>query len=310
MRRRSAKPYLLLAATLLLLLSLPKENADQARSMALAVLAPPLSLFHGFVKDPQEEIKALQLENHLLTTEVVRLQHLLQHEELLLENCKEKILSSLHQSDLTKHLELQLISIPAQVILRSSATWDNALWINVGKAANERFQRTVVEKNSPVLSGNTLIGVIDYVSEKRARVKLIGDPGLNPSVRAVRLLENKPYFLAKGELQGKGLPSMRSIQPNLVGTGFNYDFADEEGPARDLRTGEPVGGEGAALPIVDVGDLLVTTGMDGVFPKGFEVGRVTRIVPLKEGDFYFDLEAVSTAEDLDFLSMVYILPPM
>ena len=44
-------------------------------------------------------------------------------------------------------------------------------------------------------------------------------------------------YLAKGELQGTGRPLWRSCGSLLKGTGFNYDFSDKEGPARDLRSG-------------------------------------------------------------------------
>jgi cell shape-determining protein MreC len=314
MRRVSLKPYLLLIVALLSLLTLPKDHRDQARALTLAVLSPPLHLLNSFFssknKTEQEQLETLKVSNQLLTQEVIRLQKLLQHEELLVQNFQEKVLNPKHQKDLLHFLEAQLIAIPAEVVLRSSATWDSALWINVGLSDNNRLGRCVVDQNSPVIVGHSMIGVIDYVGERRSRVKLIGDPTLNLSVRAFREVKGKPMFLAKGELEGKASLKERSVESVVKGTGFNYDFQDDEGPARDLRTGEPLEESGDAIPIVLVGDLLITTGMDGVFPKGFSVGKVTKITPLKEGDFYFDLEACSTAGNLDALSIVYVLPPV
>ncbi|MBS0627702.1 MAG: hypothetical protein JSS09_05780, partial [Verrucomicrobia bacterium] len=49
---------------------------------------------------------------------------------------------------------------------------------------------------------------------------------------------SEDFYLAKGELFGSSLPLWRSRGQTLQGVGFNYDFPDEEGPARDLRTGE------------------------------------------------------------------------
>ena len=49
------------------------------------------------------------------------------------------------------------------------------------------------------------------------------------------------HLLAKGEVHGKSGPLWASKNILLQGTGFNYDFADEVGPARDLRTGIPYG---------------------------------------------------------------------
>ena len=61
--------------------------------------------------------------------------------------------------------------------------------------------------------------------------------------------------------------------------------------------------------MLKVNDLLVTTGMDGVFPEGLHVATVTKIRPLKEGDYYYQLEAIPTAGNLEEISIVSILPP-
>jgi cell shape-determining protein MreC len=95
----------------------------------------------------------------------------------------------------------------------------------------------------------------------------------------------------------------------LRGTGFNYDFADDEGPGRDLRTGKPLEGKKPAIPLIKVGDLLITTGFDGVFPAGLQAARVSKIFPLKEGDYYYDIEALPSENHLDELSLVFVLQP-
>jgi cell shape-determining protein MreC len=63
-------------------------------------------------------------------------------------------------------------------------------------------------------------------------------------------------------------------------------------------------------PIIAVGDLLVTSGLDGLFPPGLFVAIVSKIHPLKEGGFAFDLEAKATAENLEDLTTVSICPPI
>lgn len=120
------------------------------------------------------------------------------------------------------------------------------------------------------------------------------------------------WLLAKGELHGSSAPLWRRPGSILKGIGFNYDFADEEGPARDLRSGVvsgtlPPGGE---LPLVKVKDLLITTGYDGVFPAGLPVAEVTKISPLGEGDYYYELEALPAAGDLTDIDLVSVLPPV
>lgn len=126
--------------------------------------------------------------------------------------------------------------------------------------------------------------------------------------------QKQSWYLAKGELQGSILP-LGYGPPILKGTGFNYDFADEEGEARDLRSGKIYSSSGttganSAVPILKVDDILVTTGMDGIFPAGLKVGRITKINALKEGDYFYELEAKPIANNLEELSLVFVIPPL
>lgn len=106
-------------------------------------------------------------------------------------------------------------------------------------------------------------------------------------------------FFAKGELCGSSAIYFRSLSSTLKGTGFNCDFKDVEGPARYLRS-----------DILKVGDLLVTSGLDGVFPPGLKVAIVTKVSPLQAGAFAYDLEATPVAQDLADLTSVFVLPPL
>lgn len=119
-------------------------------------------------------------------------------------------------------------------------------------------------------------------------------------------------LLAKGELQGCSQLSYRHFGQLLRGVGFNYDFGDEEGPARELRSGIAEGGAPASAPValVRIDDLLVTSGLDGLFPPALPVAQVTSIRKLGEGDYYYELEAQPTAGNLDQLSLFLVLPPM
>lgn len=130
------------------------------------------------------------------------------------------------------------------------------------------------------------------------------------AIRHKLLEDNQSYFLAKGELHGASAPLWRSSGTLLKGVGFNCDYADEYGPARDLRRGTPYGmQQSSAFQILLPNDLLVTTGMDGVFPPGLHVAEVLQVSPLKEGDYFYELLAKPTAGNLDELSIVFILPP-
>ncbi len=119
-------------------------------------------------------------------------------------------------------------------------------------------------------------------------------------------------YLAKGELHGSSAPFWRARSPKLKGVGFNYDFADAEGPSRDLKMGRisTSSGSGAAIPLLKEGDLLVTSGLDGIFPPGLLVGTVDSIGPLKEGGYAYEIEAEPRVSHLNHLQTLFILPPL
>ncbi|MDB6082087.1 MAG: hypothetical protein JWO53_1359 [Chlamydiia bacterium] len=249
-----------------------------------------------------------------------------------------------------------------EVLYRSVHTWNSSLWIDLGDNDNPLEGAPLIAKNSPVLSGDSVVGVIDFVGKRSSLVRLITDSGLTPSVRVQRgVVDNKkiisaittlsdyasnekasfstedekkaffilldtltqnlqgkgntaPEFLAKGEIQGHGEPLWRTPGQFLRGIGFNYDFKDSYGPARDLRTGEPIDPENEytpreKTPLIQVGDTLVTSGMDGIFPEGLQVAKVHSILPLREGAYSYELRALPTAGDLMDLKSVIVLPP-
>lgn len=237
----------------------------------------------------------------------------------------------------------------AKVIYRTANSFNSSLWVNVGS--------DTITRNSPVLSGDSVIGIVEYVGKRVSLVRLITDSALTPAVRVVRnytdpklfssvqylqkaIVDNRvtfssederkatiwlldkltrdfqlpqePLFLAKGVLQGYGESLWRAPRPFLKGSGFNYDFKDDKGPPRDLRTGESKEKEPLheALALVQVGDLLVTSGLDGLFPEGLKVAKVHSILPLSEGAYAYDLIATPTAEAILDLEYVTILPSL
>lgn len=248
------------------------------------------------------------------------------------------------------------MSLNGQVVYREPSFWNSHLWIDLGEKDNKAVQEKIVCINSPVVIGNVALGVIDYVGEKKSRVRLITDTSLSLSARVVRggeqnkalldgmlsildqlkvredlffsdeeqnntihllqgLCDNiklhvHERYLAKGEIKGSSTPLWRSKSNTLEGIGFNYDFEDVEGPARDLRTGESVDKKIKGEVLVKEGDLLVTTGMDGIFPEGFYLGFVEKVHDLQEGAPYYDLKAKSLAPSFDELKSVTVLMPV
>lgn len=327
MKKIQIIPYLKIFAVLLLLISVPQNTTERLKGYAIAFLSPlwelenSLKNFEGEeIAKAENEFNKLKLENQILSNELNKLKALLSNEAFLIaqrekfsdEKLEKKLqqLSSIRLNDLQNLVIDQLQSLPAQIIFRSPSLWNSTLWINVGKSSN-RPDKTIVAKNSPVVVGTSLLGVIDFVGDKQSRVRLITDPGLTPSVRAIRNIDGQVRYLAKGELHGCLQAENRHQPPRLKGTGFNYDYPDNNGPARDLRTGAPNGTttEIKPIPIIEPNDLLITTGMDGVFPPGMLVAKVTHLTPLKEGDYFYEIEAIADLENLDEISMVYVLPP-
>ncbi len=119
------------------------------------------------------------------------------------------------------------------------------------------------------------------------------------------------FYLAKGEIHGASNPLWRSYGQKLKGIGFNYNYADIEGPERDLKEGKTLDGSFDFLSgaIIKNGDLLVTTGLDGVFPEGLKVATVTKVKDLPEGGYAYEIEALPTAMQLTSISMVFVMPP-
>jgi rod shape-determining protein MreC len=362
MRRFSYKPYVLLLIFYFSVFNLPQMAAERLRSFAVAALSPAwLALSSSKSSQEKKEIEVSpQVKEWLLCEE--RLQEEWQRFEKLLRAGQSegpwKEFFARRAKELASRLELQAQALPAKVIFREPAAWSSAVWIDVGEEQNRRLKQSVISKNSPVLSGASLIGVVEYVEEHRSRVRLITDARLNLAVRVVRgreqnrqMLEQletllfalnrrddlftseeerstflnslsalsqkldvgtEDRYLAKGEIFGCNAPLWRSRGQLLKGVGFNYDFADVEGPARDLRTGEPYDSawKKEPLALIKAGDMLVTSGLDGICPAGLRVALVSKVQPLKEGASSYEIQASATAGDLDNLSHVTILPAL
>lgn len=359
MRRLAYRKYLLIAAVLFLLLSLPLVFVEGFRTRLVGSLAFSWRKASSLKKGENSEISRLEGENYLLRIEIGKLRTLLEQQaKLQLIGEELKRCDSFCRRYEEMHYLQGLLSqvIPARVIYRDPGSFSSSMWVGVGEETNRLLDCSIIQKNSPVIVGSSVVGAIDYVGKKQSRVRLITDMALKPAVRAVRghpqniaLIEaidpilrhlnarkdlplsfearNKlikdldtlkaninrdleGWYLAKGILQGAGTPMWRSVNHTLRGIGFNYDFGDVEGPARELISGKPVDGNPSypAMPIIQENDLLVTTGMDGIFPPGLRVAEVTKIYPLREGAYTYEIEASPVAGNLESLQTVFIIP--
>lgn len=355
MRRFSYKPYALLLLFCFCVFNVPQGAAERLHSLAVSMLAPIGRTAAQEHPPEREQVREWLLSEERIQEEMQRLQKLRRAEQV---DGPWQGFFARRAQELNRRLELQAQALPATVIFREPASWSSALWIDVGAEQNKNLGQTVIAKNSPVLSGTSLIGVVEYVGERRSRVRLITDARLTVAVRALRgreqnrqmlehlnaLLfslnrqdglfsspeeengfltqltalahrlgvEGEDRYLAKGELFGCSAPLWRSRGQQLKGVGFNYDFADEEGPARDLRTGEPYDPAWKKEPIalLKAGDVLVTSGLDGIFPAGYRVALISKVQSLKEGASSYEIEAAMAAGDLESLTHVTVLPSL
>lgn len=365
------RKYFFLALICCLCSALPKSFTDKIREKGVAFGSTFYSI--PFTKEQkQKEIEALQLENVLLSSQIQQVGDFLTSEERIESQFKqlESIQQTLKENKdslqkdfflrregvLLQRLKKQLMSLNGKVIFREPSFWNSHVWIDLGEKDNKAIQEKIICINSPVVIGNIAIGVIDYVGEKKSRVRLITDSALSLSARVTRggeqnkvlldtmlllidqlkaredlffseeeqsntltllsaLSDNvkmhvQERYLAKGEIKGSSSPLWRSRGLTLQGVGFNYDFEDMEGPARDLRTGESLDKKIKPDVLVKEGDLLVTTGMDGIFPEGFYLGFVEKVFELQEGAAFYNLTAKSLAPSFEELKALTVLAPL
>lgn len=264
MRRTITYPFIVLGLLIFCWINLPKTAADKIRSGAIAVLG------HKGKADAASERAKLLLENQNLRAQ--------------LEHLYERV-----SAEVRSQLKDNAQYVTAQVIYRDPSSWSSSLWVNVGEATS-----AIVMKNSPVIADGALVGVVDYVGKKQARIRLITDSGLSPSVRVRRGKGSEDGYMAKGEVHGSSTPFWRSRSPTLKGIGFHHDHAEKI--------------QDRTIPLLKEGDLLVTSGLDGVFPPDLCVGTVCWIDPLEEGGYAYNIEVRPAVNHLNDLQTVFILP--
>lgn len=330
MRKTLTYPFLGLIAFLLIWINLPLVLSDRLRDFVSAPFGK------GHTKNSAEG--QLQIENLNLRTQIEHAYEWLLFEQKAASQLADNSFLQKRGEHIRQRLTEQLLAIPAQVIYRDPSLWSSSLWVNVGEKTNRALGKKVVAKNSPVLSDGSLAGVVEFVGEKQSRIRLITDSGLCPSVRVcrgpvqnrelihhidalIKLLEHRSDiekegamaqlqtlkkslgtdwedgYLAKGEVHGSSTPFWRSRAPMLKGIGFNFDFPEEAAGSK-------------TVPILKEGDLLVTTGLDGVFPPGFSVGTVTHVTPRQAGDPTYEIDVRPIVTHLNDLRTLFILPPV
>lgn len=136
---------------------------------------------------------------------------------------------------------IQIESVPARVIARDPSVWFNTVTINRGSSSG-------IAVNMPVVTAGGIVGRIITVSPWASQVMLITDEKAGAGAVVGQLGQSG----ALGSVRGRADLGVALIEMRYV----------------------------SGLEKVEVGDSVMTTGQDGIYPAGLTVGKV---VDLKTG---------------------------
>jgi rod shape-determining protein MreC len=174
------------------------------------------------------------------------------YEQIRQENARLRRLLSLNEN-------ISLKTIGARVVARTPSFLSNVIYINRGSADG-------ISVDSPVLSGDGVVGRTILVSRNQSQVQLITNP--DASVGAMLERTRTP-----GIIKGSGDPVLNL---GYVGNAEN----------------------------VNVGDVILCSGLDGIFPKGLVIGKV---VDSRKGNSVFRTIKVQPSVDLFRVEEVSVL---
>jgi rod shape-determining protein MreC len=132
----------------------------------------------------------------------------------------------------------EIKSVPARVIARDPSVWFNTITINRGSTSG-------VAINMPVVTGGGIVGRVITVSPFASQVMLITDEKAGAGAVVGQLGQSGALGSVRGRADlGVGLVEMRYV---------------------------------SGLEKVEVNDNVMTTGQDGIYPPGLNVGRVVDV---------------------------------
>jgi len=142
------------------------------------------------------------------------------------------------QSLLDLKQQNQIKSVPARVIARDPSVWFNTITINRGSTSG-------IAVNMPVVTGGGIVGRVITVSPFAAQVMLITDEKAGAGAVVGQLGQSGALGSVRGRADlGVGVIEMRYV---------------------------------SGLEKVEVNDTVMTTGQDGIYPPGLNVGRVVDV---------------------------------
>jgi len=129
-------------------------------------------------------------------------------------------------------------SVPARVIARDPSVWFNTITINRGSSSG-------VEQNMPVVTPGGIVGRVITVSPWASQIMLITDEKAGAGAVVGQLGQSG----ALGSIRGRADLNVALIEMRYV----------------------------SGLEKVEVGDYVMTTGQDGIYPPGLNVGKVVDV---------------------------------
>jgi len=132
----------------------------------------------------------------------------------------------------------EIKNVPARVIARDPSVWFNTITINRGSSSG-------IAVNMPVVSGGGIVGRVITVSPWASQVMLITDEKAGAGAVVGQLGQSG----ALGSIRGRADLGVALIEMRYV----------------------------SGLEKVENGDYVMTTGQDGIYPPGLNVGRVVEV---------------------------------
>ena len=134
--------------------------------------------------------------------------------------------------------KIDINSVPARVIARDPSVWFNTITINRGSTSG-------VAVNMPVITGGGIVGRVISVSPWASQVMLITDEKAGAGAVVGQLGQSGALGSVRGRADlGVGIIEMRYV---------------------------------SGLEKVESGDFVMTTGQDGIYPPGLNVGKVVDV---------------------------------
>jgi len=139
---------------------------------------------------------------------------------------------------LNLHEQIDIKSVPARVIARDPSVWFNTITINRGSTS-------AIAVNMPVVTGGGVVGRVITVSPFASQVMLITDEKAGAGAVVGQLGQSG----ALGSVRGRADLGVSVIEMRYV----------------------------SGLEKVEVGDYVMTTGQDGIYPPGLNIGKVVDV---------------------------------